>query len=120
MNNAKKSKQNGWSDGSGRGTPPLSRDPHSPSSPLSMRDLGLKHLEYKANPDAKRLADFYAPQIIEMLRRGKNAQVGADSRDLRSETEIGMARKEDKAANGYMPESELTEEDLAALEELPL
>lgn len=109
MNNANNSgsgHKNGRADGSGEGTLPPSR---APSPKLSMRDLRLHHLEYAANPDAKRLADFYAPQIIEMLRRGKYAAVVAESPST------------DPRANGYMPpQDELTEEDMQALMELPL
>lgn len=77
----------------------------------------------KKYPEAAKLADKYVPEIKEMLLRGKKPEKPKKvTEPLPPEYHAIKAREKAARENGYQPDllQELDQEDLAALEELPL
>jgi hypothetical protein len=84
----------------------------------------LEKQEYVLNPEAKKLADRYAPLIIAMLRGSAEADLSPDSSLKETPKEPAQHSTEERHPSGRAFQEtakdwELAEEDLAALEELP-
>lgn len=121
-------------DQAGPGAHPFSK----PFERLTMRKLGLPHYR---NPEAARLAQHYAPQILAVLSKNGTEPSAGPAPSKRSPEMADFAAKLEAAwpkfvaeeaqrnragrahnarENGYQPERELDDEEIQALAELPL